>query len=135
MAEYGMMHEFRRLATAGNTDDRFIVGHNMFVCTCTTAASTAQKDVTFASGQGSFILENLGINPYVGMIIAVKFTNTNTASNPKIKLGTFVAKSIYKGSAVVTSSNKTAAGIASTYTYYLYDGTNWVWLGDGNTAL
>lgn len=133
MAQYGMMHEFRRLATAGNDDDRFIVGHNMFVCTCSTGGSSATKEVTFVNGQGKFILENLGIYPYVGMIIAVKFTNTNTAYDPKIKLGTFVARSIYKGNAVITSGK--AAGIANTYTFYLYDGTYWVWIGDGNTAI
>jgi len=60
--------------------------------TCSTLAETALKEVTVDND--FFSLEE-------GVIVVVKFTNTNTAANPTLKVNTTDAKAIYyKGSAV-----------------------------------
>lgn len=48
--------------------------------TCSTAASTQDKTVTLSSGMPNFIFTS-------GNILAVTFTNSNTASNPRIVFG------------------------------------------------
>lgn len=72
------------------------------------------------------------------MIIGVKFTNTNTVTaNVTLDVNDSGDKSIYYNNAVYTAGNAGICGYAARTIYYMYDGTNWVWLNmgtlDGNT--
>lgn len=100
-----------------------------FYGTCSTAAGTAAKVVTLSDATGWSLK--------VGVIVGVKFTATNTASNPTINVNSSGAKSIYFNSAVITTANLNKAGYANRIEYYMYDGTYWVWINwstDDNTT-
>ena len=97
--------------------------------TCSTAAGTAAKVVSFAN----FVLE-------AGCLIAVKFTNGNSASGATLNVNSTGANAIqYNGSAIPTDA------IVPNGIYLLvYDGTNWAILNpitlsdsitDGETGL
>ncbi|MFA6911222.1 MAG: hypothetical protein WCQ59_08880 [Candidatus Cloacimonadaceae bacterium] len=97
--------------------------------TCSTAAGTAAKVASFTN----FALE-------AGCLIAIKFTNGNSASGATLNVNSTGAKAIYyNGSAISTNV------IATNGVYLLiYDGTNWVMLNpitlsdaiaDGETGL
>lgn len=90
--------------------------------TCSTAAGTAAKVVTIANTDWS-----LG----VGSVIGVKFTNSNTASNVTLNVNNTGAKSIYYNNAVYTSTSTTVCGYANRTSFYMYDGTYWVWISCG----
>ena len=86
--------------------------------TCSTAASTAAKVVSCT-----------GFTLATGAKITVKFTVTNTASNPTLNVNNTGAKAIqYRGSAI--SSGYLAANRVYTF---IYDGTNYQLIGDINT--
>lgn len=104
------------------------VGSFAYVGTCPTAASTVTKVVTtqtFPTSNGA---------PLVGTIIAVKFDITNTATAPKLNVNGLGAASIYYNTGVVTSTSGIYGGTANRYVYYMWDGTNWVWLNQGTEA-
>ena len=85
--------------------------------TCSTAAATAAK--TVAVQGGNFSLET-------GSRVLVKFTVTNTASNPTLNVSSTGAKAIfYKGSAISSSSL-----VANQIYEFVYTGTNWELIGD-----
>ena len=94
--------------------------------TCTTAAATKDKVATLSDPTQEI---------RDGMIIGIKFTNTNTgnatAENPiTLNVNGSGAKNIYyAGSANPTGTNPTAFGRADYYNFYFYDGTYWVWVG------
>ena len=96
--------------------------------TCGTAASTSAKVVTMTDSD--WHLE-------VGNIIGVKFTNSNSASNVTLNVNETGAKNIWYNNAKYTSSSSSICGYANRVTYYMYDGTYWVWMNmgslDGNT--
>ena len=85
---------------------------------CSTAAATAAKTVSCA-----------GFALITGSEITVKFTVTNTASNPTLNVNSTGAKSIYyRGSAI------SAGYLAANRTYtFRYDGTNYDLVGDIDT--
>ena len=86
--------------------------------TCSTAASTAAKVVSCT-----------GFTLATGAKITVKFTVTNTASNPTLNVNNTGAKAIqYRGSAI--SSGYLAANRVYTF---IYDGTDYELVGDINT--
>ena len=93
-------------------------------CTCTTAAATQVKQITVPEG---FTL-------FTGVIIAVKFTYSNTykstASAPvKFNVGNTGEKQVYyAASAANTGTNTTVYGQANYVHFYMYDGTYWVWI-------
>lgn len=101
------------MATAGRRDVVF--------GTCSTAAATAAKAVT-VSGRSDL---------HAGDMVAVKFTNTNTASNPTLKVGSTDAKPIVYGNTNIGTAADTLdyAGRANTTILYMYNGTSYVWLG------
>lgn len=107
-----------KISDLSNTSGGFVT-----YCTCTTAAGTAAKVVTIDSGDTNWVLRK-------GSIIAVKFTNTNTASNVTLNVNNTGAKSIYYNISVNTGSSSTIFGYANRVVFYLYDGTNWVWISD-----
>ena len=86
--------------------------------TCSTAAATAAKVVSCSN----FAL-------ITGAEITVKFTTTNTASNPTLNVNSTGAKAIYyRGSAI------SAGYLAANRTYtFRYNGTQYELVGDINT--
>lgn len=86
--------------------------------TCSTAAATAAKTVAVSG----FVLE-------VGATATVKFSYTNSASNPTLNVNSTGAKSIYYNGAAITSSYLVANRV---YTF-VYDGTNYLVVGDIDT--
>ena len=98
--------------------------------TCSTAAETAAKVVTVTDSASNFSLR-------AGITITVKFTKTNTASNPTLNVNNTGAKNIWYNTALITTSNLGYAGTANRPMRYVYDGTQWVWIGwsiDSNTT-
>jgi len=87
--------------------------------TCTTAAGTAAKVVVIADPTW---------NLQTGNIIGVKFSNTNSASNVTLNVNDSGAKSLYFNTGVYTGTGSIVTGYANNIIYYMYDGTNWVWL-------
>ena len=86
--------------------------------TCSTAAATAAKTVSCS-----------GFTLATGARIIVKFTVTNTASNPTLNVNSTGAKSIYyRGSAI------SAGYLAANRTYeFVYNGTQYELIGDIDT--
>lgn len=111
-------------ATPTDTNNR-----KSFYGTCDTAADTAEKAVT--------ISDTAGWELKAGTIVGVKFTNTNSASNVTLNVNSSGAKSIWYNNAAYTGNSSSICGYAGRVTYYMYDGTQWVWLNmgtlDGNT--
>lgn len=83
--------------------------------TCTTAAATVQKAVT--------LTDSTGFSLVTGASVRVKFTNSNTASNPTLKVGSTTAKSICRAGTTKAISGEWQAGEVVDF---VYDGTNWV---------
>ena len=87
--------------------------------TSATAAATAAKTASIT-----------GLTLAAGIIVGITATNTNTASNPTLNINSLGAKSIrYNGSNIV-SDNLDKAGKAGVTTFYMYDGTYWVYMGE-----
>lgn len=91
-----------------------------FFGTCDTAAATAAKVVTLS--------DTTGWELKAGTIIGVKFTNSNTASSVTLDVNSSGAKSIFYNGAVYTGTATQMTGQASHVTFYMYDGTNWIFL-------
>ena len=89
--------------------------------TCSTPASTQAKAAATTPGS-NFSLET-------GARVIVKFTVTNTASNPTLNVNSTGAKAIYyRGHAI------TASYLAANRTYeFVYNGTQWDLIGDIDT--
>ncbi|MEE3417743.1 MAG: hypothetical protein VZQ62_00220 [Methanosphaera sp.] len=94
---------------------------NITYATCSTAAATVEKVITI---QGN---ENWSLQQ--GAIIVVKFSATNTANNPTFNVNNTGAKSVWYNTAVIATSNKGYAGTANRPMIFMYDGTNYVFLG------
>ena len=95
--------------------------------TCSTAAGTAKKLVTVDE---PFVLKK-------GVIIAVKFTYANSASNVTLNVNSTGDKSIYYGTSVYTGNSTTVCGAQNRIHIYMYDGTYWTWQShnsDDNTT-
>lgn len=86
--------------------------------TCSTAAATVAKTVAVSG----FVLE-------VGATATVKFSYSNTASNPTLNVNSTGAKPIYYNGVAITSSYLVANRV---YTF-VYDGTNYLVVGDIDT--
>ena len=90
--------------------------------TCGTYASTAAKEIILTSPVSGWELTT-------GSRISVKFTYTNTASNPTFNVNGTGAKPVFYNGLQITTTNKDYAGYSSKVCDYVYDGTNWVYLG------
>lgn len=101
-------------------------GVKMYYGICTTAAATAAKVVTVGADQ-DFKLT-------VGALVMVKFTINNSASSVTLNVNNTGAKSIYYGNGVYTGTSTTVCGYANAHHIYMYDGTNWVWVGHGSDS-
>ena len=102
---------------------------NVAYGTCSTAAATAAKVIT-VSGNTNWKL-------VAGSRITVKFSATNTASNPTFNVNGTGEKSVWYNTAVITTSNLSYAGYANRPMDFVYDGTQYVFVGwsiDSNTT-
>ena len=86
--------------------------------TCATAAATQAKTVSVT-----------GFNLVTGARVTIKFTVTNTAANPTLNVNGTGAKAIkYRGAAINTGY------LAANRVYeFVYDGTDYLFMGDINT--
>jgi hypothetical protein len=91
-----------------------------FYGTCSTAAATAAKVVTLSN--------TVGWNLVPGVIVGVKFTYNNSATSVTLNVNGSGAKSIYYANAVYTGTAAQITGLKDCIIYYMYDGTNWVFL-------
>lgn len=90
---------------------------------CATAADKAEKVAIISTG-GDII--NTEFTLIKGVAINVKFTVTNSAANPTLKVNSSEAKPIYyKGDAI------TASYLKANYTYtFVYNGEQWDLVGE-----
>ncbi len=95
----------------------YLIGtaNNIPIGTCSTAAATAAKTVTFQN----FVLTT-------GAHIAVKFTKANTASNPTLNVSSTGAKAIR-----FNNANIPASYLKIGLYEFIYDGTYWNFIGGG----
>ena len=96
--------------------------------TCSTAAGTSAKTVTLDDSM-SFTLEK-------GASVFVKFTNSNTASNPTLAVNGTTAKSIYRYGSTAPSTTAKSSWQAGSVVHLVYDGSAWImvgWLNDDST--
>lgn len=94
--------------------------------TCSTAAATAAKTVSITTG--TFSLE-------AGAMVAVKFSNANSASSPTLNVASTGAKNIFVNGAQITT-NSGAKGLLKGTVIFIYDGTQYHLIGnyyDSNT--
>lgn len=100
----------------------------MYLGTCATAAGTAAKVVTV----DAFPTEEVDgvVQPVVGTTIGVLFTATNTAANATLNVNDLGGASIYYNTAVYTSGGN-RAGYKNRYTFFVWNGTYWVWQSQG----
>lgn len=102
---------------------------NVAYGTCSTEAATAAKEVT-VSGNTNWVLA-------AGSIITVLFSATNTASNPTLNVNGTGAKNIFYGASQITTSSLSYGGYANRPMTFMYDGTQYRFIGwgyDSNTA-
>lgn len=109
-----------------NFKDTLARGVKMYYGLCTSADDTAAKVVTVGADQ-DFKLT-------VGALVMVKFTISNSARNVTLNVNSTGAKSIYYNNAVYTGPSTTVCGYANAHFIYMYDGTNWVWVGHGSDS-
>lgn len=93
---------------------------SMFFGECSTAAGTSGKEV---------IITNDTFSLTAGAIIAVKFNNANTASNPTLKVNTTTAKNIYVNNTQITTSSATY-GLLKGTVLFIYDGSRYNLIGN-----
>lgn len=88
--------------------------------TCSTSAATAAKQVTIIN-KDNYELKS-------GNIVAVKFSETNSANNPTLNVNNTGAKNVWYNKSLITTSTVSNLGTADRVTFFMYDGTNWVWM-------
>lgn len=122
--------EASKLTTARNIDGVSFDGsanvHHFG--SCATAAATAAKTVTLDDSM-SFTLAK-------GASVFVKFTNSNTASNPTLAVNGTTAKSIYRYGSTVPGTTAKTSWQANSVVHLVYDGSAWImvgWLNDDST--
>ena len=83
--------------------------------TCSTAAGTAQKEVTI---DGVTELS-------AGVTVAVKFTNANSIANPTLKVNSLDAKAIKRYGTTAPSTSAASSWNAGSIVTFTYDGSYW----------
>lgn len=97
-----------------------------FYGTCGTAKGTARKTATVDQ---TFQL-------YTGVLVFVKFTNSNTIANPTLNVNGTGAKAIKRYGTTAPSTSTTTSWNAGTIFGLMYDGTYWMlisWLNNNTT--
>lgn len=116
VAEQLTFSETGELSISGGIKGYLIgTANNIPIGTCSTAAATAAKTVTFQN----FVLTT-------GAHIAVKFTIANTASNPTLNVSETGAKAIQ-----FNNANIPASYLKIGLYEFIYDGTYWNFIGGG----
>lgn len=101
---------------------------NVAYCTCPTAAATAAKVISVVSNEQWKLV--------AGSMITVLFSETNTAENPTFNVNGTGAKNVYYGSSRITTSSLSYAGYVNRPMNFMYDGTQYRFIGwgyDSNT--
>ena len=104
-----------------STDKTKLEATNIAYGTCSTDAATVAKVITI-SGNTNWKLA-------AGSMITVKFTATNTAQNPTFNVNNTGAKSVWYNTALITTGNLGYAGTANRPMNFVYDGTQYVFIG------
>lgn len=89
--------------------------HGMFYGTCSTAAATVAKVATVSD------VASL----YTGLTISVKFTYSNTASNPTLNVNSLGAKAIKRYGTTAPSTSAASSWNANSVLTLTYDGSYW----------
>ena len=110
-----LIGEMKFLEIGGNTYS--IPISETIYCTCSTAEGTAAKTATIVSGELSTLA--------TGTLVFVKFTNSNTASNPTLQVGSTTAKSIKRYGTTAPSTSAASSWNAGAVISFIYDGTYW----------
>lgn len=122
------------LVNSGNIKKAIDVAPRFYLGTCSTAGNVAIKQVDIPNFPTQLV--NGVETPIVGSCIAVKFSNNDAETNTqkKIKVNNTSAYPVWYNTQEWTSVLKsyTVIGIANKYTYYLFNGTHWVWVSHGN---
>ena len=127
---------------SGNSGSWTFLSENypkMYMGTCSTTASALAKVATVEK----FPVDELG-KPLVGTLIGVKYTVSNTYKTSgnyhTLNVNNTGAYRMYYNNAELatsTSANTLVAGYKNRNVFYVFNGTNWVWLGasyDNNTT-
>lgn len=109
-------------------DSGFITSPNIPYCTCATAKGTKAKTTTIVSG--TFTDDDL----VTGAQVIVKFTNSNTAEDPTLKIGTATAKTIKRYGTTAPSTSAASSWNAGAVMMFTYDGTYWQMVDWVNTT-
>ena len=111
------------------TDKTKLNATNVAYGTCSTEAATAAKVVT-VSGNTNWVLA-------AGSTITVLFSATNTAESPTLNVNGTGAKNIFYGASQITTSSLSYGGYANRPMTFMYDGTQYRFIGwgyDSNTT-
>lgn len=100
-----------------NWNDK-ISSPNIPYLTCETGAGTVAKTTALVAG-------TLPTTLTTGMQVAVKFTNSNTAANPTLTIGSYGAKSIKRYGTTSPSTSSVTSWNAGNVIIFVYDGTYW----------
>ncbi len=84
--------------------------------TCSSAASSQEKAVTCADFNQLL----------TGVVITVKFSNTNSAENPTLNVNSTGAKPIFRYTNTRPSTTQTTSWTDGGIVRFLYDGTHWL---------
>lgn len=98
--------------------------NGIYYGTCSTAGATAAKVVTLNDPTG------FELKP--GVMIAVKFSVSNSAANATLNVANTGAKGIWYNTGAFTTASTWVNGAANTVFTYVYDGTYWVWISKGS---
>lgn len=97
--------------------------NRIYVGQCSTDAAVSEKIIEIDDSQ-NFALET-------GSIIAIKYSVSNSASNVTLNINDSGAKQIWYSGSAYTGNSQAVTGYANRYTFYVYDGTYWVWITYG----
>lgn len=126
-------------ANVYNVKDASAARKNVYYGTCTTAANTYKKVATVET----FPLDGNGL-PLIGTMVAIKYSNTNTYKTEgqtyQLNVNNTGDFPMYYNNAALatsTSANTLVAGYKNRHIYYMFDGSQWVWVTssyDANTT-
>lgn len=112
---------------------------NVYYGTCTTAANTYKKVATVET----FPLDSNN-KPLVGTVVAIKYSNSNSYKTEgqtyQLNVNSTGDYPMYYNNAALTTStsaNTLVAGYKNRHIFYMFNGTQWVWLTssyDANTT-
>ena len=113
------------------SEDKAVISNSFALGTCTTEGNAPIKSVTISVGYGW--------KRTIGGIIGIKFAYTNTynvgvgsETGPiTLSVNGEEAQIYYNGTSNQSGTSPQCYGSADRYTYYVWDGTYWVWLSCG----